>query len=128
MAPSRKNGLSKPQTSLLHAFCACNYIHSPLTRQHKTSVFVSQLLLRAIFDTKSNIMRLPCLGLIYVTTSIYSPGNFGKCTGKIGSGAGFFLEFCSCTSFISNSIVVISFTLVKYGFPKNIRVDSSLVV
>ncbi len=42
MAPGRKNGLSKPQTSLLHAVCACNYIKLPLTRQHKQSVFVSR--------------------------------------------------------------------------------------
>jgi len=41
-APSRDNGLSKPQASLLHAFCARNYIRLPLTRQHKTSVFVSR--------------------------------------------------------------------------------------
>ena len=27
---------------LLHAVCACNYIHLPLTRQHKLSVFVSR--------------------------------------------------------------------------------------
>ena len=42
IAPSRENGLSKPQASLLHAFCTCNYIHLPLARQHKTSVFVSR--------------------------------------------------------------------------------------
>ena len=41
-APSRENGLSKPQASLLHVVCACNYIHLPLTRQHKPSVFVSR--------------------------------------------------------------------------------------
>jgi hypothetical protein len=41
-APSRDNGLSKTQASLLHAFCACNNIRLPLARQHKTSVFVSR--------------------------------------------------------------------------------------
>ena len=41
-APSRVNGLSKPQASLLHVVCACNYIRLPLTRQHKPSVFVSR--------------------------------------------------------------------------------------
>ena len=41
-APSRDNGLSKTHASMLHAFCACNYIRLPLTRQHKTSVFVSR--------------------------------------------------------------------------------------
>ena len=42
MAYSRGNGLSKAHASMLHAFCACNYIRLPLTRQHKTSVFVSR--------------------------------------------------------------------------------------
>ena len=42
MAPSRENGLSKSHASMLHAFCACNSIRQPLTRQHKTSVFVSR--------------------------------------------------------------------------------------
>ncbi len=42
MAPGRENGLSKPRASPLHAFCACNYIRLPLTRQHKKSVFVSR--------------------------------------------------------------------------------------
>ena len=37
---SRENVLSKPHASMLHAFCTCNYIRLPLTRQHKTSVFV----------------------------------------------------------------------------------------
>ena len=41
-ASSRGNGLSKPQASLLHVVCACNYIRLPLTRQHKPSVFVSR--------------------------------------------------------------------------------------
>ena len=48
-APSRENGLSKPQASLLHAFCACNFIRLPLTRQHKTSVFVSRFTLSRRF-------------------------------------------------------------------------------
>jgi hypothetical protein len=42
MAPGRDNGLSKSQASLLHAVCACNYLHSPLKRRHKRSVFVSR--------------------------------------------------------------------------------------
>ena len=42
MASSRENGLSEAQASLLHAFCACNYIRLPLPRQHKTSVSVSR--------------------------------------------------------------------------------------
>ena len=42
MASSRENGLSKPHASMLHAFCACNYIRLPLSRQHKTSVFASR--------------------------------------------------------------------------------------
>ena len=41
-ASSRGNGLAKPQARLLHAVCACNYIHLPLTRQHKLSAFVSR--------------------------------------------------------------------------------------
>ena len=42
MASSRENGLSETHASMLHAFCACNYIRLPLTRQHKTSVSVSR--------------------------------------------------------------------------------------
>ena len=42
MASSRENVLSKPHASMLHAFCAFNYIRLPLTRQHKTSVFASR--------------------------------------------------------------------------------------
>ena len=41
-ASSRGIGLAKPQACLLHAVCACNYIHLPLTRQHKLSAFVSR--------------------------------------------------------------------------------------
>ena len=48
-APSRENGLSKPQARLLHAVCACNYIRLPLTRQHKPSVFVSRFAPCAVF-------------------------------------------------------------------------------
>ena len=53
IAPSRENGLSKPQASLLHAFCACNYIHLPLARQHKTSVFVSRFAPSRYFYSKN---------------------------------------------------------------------------
>ena len=42
MASSRENGLSESHASMLHAFCACNYIRLPPTRQHKTSVSVSR--------------------------------------------------------------------------------------
>ena len=42
MASSRENVLSETHASMLHAFCACNYIRLPLTRQHKTSVSVSR--------------------------------------------------------------------------------------
>ncbi len=42
MAPSRENSLSEPHASMLHAFCTCNYIYLPLSRQHKTSVSVSR--------------------------------------------------------------------------------------
>ena len=42
MASSRENGLSETHASMLHAFCACNYIRLPPTRQHKTSVSVSR--------------------------------------------------------------------------------------
>ena len=42
MASSRENGLSETHASMLHAFCACNSIRLPLTRQHKTSVSVSR--------------------------------------------------------------------------------------
>ena len=42
MASSRENVLSKPHAGMLHAFCACNYIRLPLSRQHKTSVFASR--------------------------------------------------------------------------------------
>ena len=44
MAPCHENGLSKAHASMLHAFCACNYIRLPLARQHKTSVFVSRFI------------------------------------------------------------------------------------
>ena len=37
-----RNGLSKAQACLLYAVCACNYIHLPLARQHKPSIFVSR--------------------------------------------------------------------------------------
>ena len=63
IAPSRENGLSKPQASLLHAFCACNYIDLPLARQHKTSVFVSRFAPSRYFYYKTNIMRLPWGGM-----------------------------------------------------------------
>ena len=42
MASSRENGLAKSQARLLYAVCACNYIHLPLARQHKPSIFVSR--------------------------------------------------------------------------------------
>ena len=42
MASSRENGLAKAQARLLYAVCACNYIHLPLARQHKPSIFVSR--------------------------------------------------------------------------------------
>ena len=42
MAPSRENGLSKPHARMLQAICACNFIHLPLARQHKMTVFVSR--------------------------------------------------------------------------------------
>ena len=42
MASGRDNGLSKSQASLLHAVCACNYLHPPQKRRHKRSVFVSR--------------------------------------------------------------------------------------
>ena len=42
MASSRENGLAKPQTRLLYAVCACNYLLLPLARQHKPSIFVSR--------------------------------------------------------------------------------------
>ena len=60
MAPCRKNDLSGPQASLLHAFCACNYIHLPLPRQHKTNVPVSRFTPSRHFSCKCNIMRRPC--------------------------------------------------------------------
>ena len=65
IAPSRENGLSKPQASLLHAFCACNYIHLPLARQHKTSVFVSRFAPSRYFYSKNkyNAFDLFLIGL-----------------------------------------------------------------
>ena len=42
MASSRENVLWKPHAGMLHAFCACNYIRLPLSRQHETSVFASR--------------------------------------------------------------------------------------
>ena len=42
MASGRENGLSETHASMLHAFCACNYIRLPLPRQHKTSVSVTR--------------------------------------------------------------------------------------
>ena len=61
MAPSRENGLSKPHASMLHAFCACNYIRLPLTRQHKTSVFVSRFSPSRHFYNNLDIQPLPCM-------------------------------------------------------------------
>ena len=55
IAPGRANGLSKTQASLLNAVCACNYIHSPLTRQHKQSFFVSRFTPSRHFYCKCNI-------------------------------------------------------------------------
>ena len=52
MAPSRENSLSEAHASMLHAFCACNYIHLPLARQHKTSVSVSCFALLRHFQYK----------------------------------------------------------------------------
>ena len=60
-APSRDNGLSKPQASLLHAFCACNYIRLPLTRQHKTSVFVSR------FTPSRRFLKYPTSSKLEIT-------------------------------------------------------------
>ena len=68
MAPSRKNDLSGPQASLLHAFCACNYIHLPLPRQHKTNVPVSRFTPSHHFFCKCNIMRRPwCYSRIHAS-------------------------------------------------------------
>ena len=54
MAPSRENGLPKTHASMLHAVCACNYIHLPLTRQHKQSVFVSRFASSRHFQYKTD--------------------------------------------------------------------------
>ena len=54
MASSRENGLSETHASMLHAFCACNYIRMPLTRQHKTSVSVSRFATLRHFQYKIN--------------------------------------------------------------------------
>ena len=54
MASSRENGLSEAHASMLHAFCACNYIRLPLTRQHKTSVSVSRFAPLRHFKYKIN--------------------------------------------------------------------------
>ena len=52
MASSRENGLSESHASMLHAFCACNYIRLPLTRQHKTRVSVSRFIPSRHFQYK----------------------------------------------------------------------------
>ena len=70
-APSRDNGLSKPQASLLHAFCACNYIRLPLTRQHKTSVFVSR------FTPSRRFLKYPTSSKLEITR-LYKH-RMGKC-------------------------------------------------
>ena len=54
MAPSHENGLSGPQARLLHAFCACNYIHLPLSRQRKKSVPVSRFIPSRHFQYKTD--------------------------------------------------------------------------
>ena len=54
MASSRENVLSETHASMLHAFCACNYIRLPLTRQHKTSVSVSRFAPLRHFQYKIN--------------------------------------------------------------------------
>ncbi len=57
MATGRENGLSKTQASLLDAVRACNYLHLPLTRQHKRSLFVSRFRsLSPFFYCKIHIM------------------------------------------------------------------------
>ena len=66
-APSRVNGLSKPQASLLHVVCACNYIRLPLTRQHKPSVFVSRFTSsRRFLKISKNFQTSPFDGFLYV--------------------------------------------------------------
>ena len=70
-APSRDNGLSKPQASLLHAFCACNYIRLPLTRQHKTSVFVSR------FTPSRRFLKYPTSSKLEITR--FYKHRMGKC-------------------------------------------------
>ena len=54
MASSRENGLSEAHASMLHAFCACNYIRLPPTRQHKTRVSVSRFAPLRHFQYKIN--------------------------------------------------------------------------
>jgi len=63
MAFCRENGLSETHASMLHAFCACNYIRLPLTRQHKTSVSVSRFAPLRHFQYKINCNAAPLFAL-----------------------------------------------------------------
>ena len=72
MAPSRKNGLSGAQARLLHAFCACNYIHLPLTRQHKTNVPVSRFTPSRHFQLSTFTFQLSVY-LIFLTKASLKP-------------------------------------------------------
>ncbi|MDY6398678.1 MAG: hypothetical protein SPL22_13240, partial [Treponema sp.] len=56
---------SKPQASLLHVVCACNYIRLPLTRQHKPSVFVSR------FTSSRRFLKYPTSSKLDICPDIF---------------------------------------------------------
>ena len=113
MAPSRKNDLSGPQASLLHAFCACNYIHLPLPRQHKTNVPVSRFTPSHHFFCKCNIMRRPwCYSRIHASNLLYPRSSacihvkFSICV-NLRSSASNFLYTRTSASNLLNSVKII---------------------
>ena len=64
---SLRAAMLRRPANLLHACCACNYIHLPLTRQHKTSVFVSRFTPSRLFlqyptSSSLGIRRIYSLG------------------------------------------------------------------
>ena len=61
--PDRNNASSKPQARLLQTVCACNYLHLPLTRQHKLIVFVSRFTTSRLFFAHLEI-RPPTFALL----------------------------------------------------------------
>ena len=68
---SLRAAMLRRPASLLHAFCACNYIRLPLSRQHKTSVFVSR------FTPSRRFLKYPTSSKLEITR-LYKH-RMGKC-------------------------------------------------